>query len=86
MEALLEQVRLSDREAPVRAGKRYDFDPEILSFSGDAVSPRQRSFNKYQRFVHAEATLSSADPEKVRGRSVIVLDDVATTGAAVPRE
>ena len=56
-------------------------DNEILRFSPDTQA--NKSLGKADRFRNIEAHLAVASPDAVVGATVIVVDDVATTGATL---
>lgn len=83
LEALLEQVQLSDRLDPIRPGTEFRFIPDVLSHKSDANSFHKSSVGKYQRFQQSDANLYITSPNEIQGQQIIVFDDVVTTGASL---
>jgi ComF family protein len=58
------------------------YDPNILQKSKHTESQTLIK-NKKQRMLNIEGTMLVASPELVKGRNIILLDDVTTTGATI---
>ena len=83
LEALLAQVRASDQAQPIRQGVRIEFDPAVLAFRAGAVSSHGEHLTKPERFANVGQNMFVQMAETVRGKDVVVIDDVATTGATL---
>lgn len=66
-----------------RGGKDFfDYFPSVLE--KDAKTPPQTSIKtRTERLKNMTGAFSLRDPEKVKGRSVVLIDDVTTTGATL---
>ena len=83
LEALLGQVQTSDQAHPIRQGIHIEFDPSVLAFRVGAVSSHGNHLSKEERFSNVGQNLYVQKIESIRGRDVVVIDDVATTGATL---
>lgn len=80
LEELLAQV---ERITPQGTRNRCEFAAGLLAYSDSAESHSGKHLNKEQRLANAMANLSVAAPNTLRGRDVIVFDDVVTSGATL---
>lgn len=83
LEALLEQLRLANKQDLFREGVTFRFEPALLAFRDGAVSSHGRHLSREERFANVRENLYVAQPERVRGRRIVVIDDVTTTGATL---
>lgn len=83
LEALLEQLRLSDYAVPISGYGYFEYSPDLLAFHDGAVSSHKRRLSRDERFANAEAHLFVQHPGRVKDRNVIIFDDVSTTGASL---
>ncbi len=68
-----ELSRLDDKRS-------FIYDPHILSKTKDTKS-QARMHNRESRLRNLKGCFRVTDPEKIKGRNVIILDDITTTGA-----
>ena len=83
LEALLDQVRASEEQSPIIGGMVYQYERALLAFREGAVSSHGQHLNRDERFANVEQNLYVAQPERAKGKTVIVIDDVITTGATL---
>jgi hypothetical protein len=76
----LEQIPMFRTELAV---KRFQFRPEVLAYSNGVVSAHTAFLDREQRFSNVAEHLYVAQPEAVRKKNVVVVDDVVTTGASL---
>lgn len=83
LEALLNQLGQSEQREAISAGSRYHFVPDVLAFGPGALSSHGQHLRKEARFANVGKTLRVLRPDVVKGRRVVVIDDVTTTGATL---
>ena len=83
LESLLDQVRVSEEHEPIIGGGVYQYEPSLLAFREGAVSSHGQHLNREERFANVGENLYVAQPERAKGKKVIVIDDVTTTGATL---
>lgn len=83
MEALLTQVANSNLTAPILNGVRFDFEGGVLAYGVGVLSSHGEHLSKDERFSNAGKFMKVIAPELVRGKRVILIDDVVTTGASL---
>ncbi len=74
------QTELLCKATLKRLGGALDYAPEALARI--RATPEQQKLSREQRLVNLTNSMR-ADPEVVRGRACIVVDDVKTTGATL---
>jgi ComF family protein len=62
-------------------GRRFQLQPELLERKRETVS--QTGLTRHQRRENVRGAFAVTRPEAVRGREVLIVDDVFTTGATV---
>jgi FMN phosphatase YigB (HAD superfamily) len=83
LEALLMQLQESVTQKPINKCNLV-FVPDLLAFKDGVRSQHNDHLNREQRFENARDHLVVRAPELVAGgKSVLVLDDVVTTGASL---
>ncbi|OFA00172.1 HAD family hydrolase [Duganella sp. HH101] len=80
LELLLQQVQAEYQH--IGAGD-YEFAPAALVYDIGALSHHGEHLKGLQRFENARDFLRVANPEQIRGKTVVVLDDVVTSGASL---
>jgi HAD superfamily hydrolase (TIGR01509 family) len=83
LEALLLQLKASHGEAPINGATEISFEPCVLAYKNGARSAHGEHLNKEDRFNNVREHMVVHDPNIVRNRHVIVIDDVVTTGATL---
>ena len=84
MESLLGQLGRSDELRTLRPKPAtFEIRPDVLSYREGVVTAHQMHLDREQRFANVEQHLYVARPDDVRGKVVVVLDDVVTTGASL---
>lgn len=83
LEYLLDQLRRSHEEAPIRDPWPFHFVPDLLAFDPGAVSSHGQHLSREQRFDNVGQHLRVARPGAVRGQRIVVIDDVTTSGASL---
>lgn len=78
MESLLGQVAKSKL-----INATYEVCPDLLAFGDGVVSAHKGHLDQAQRFENVNKHLYVARPDMVRGKVVVVLDDVVTSGATL---
>lgn len=62
-------------------------DAATLSYSGDILSrtdrPPQTTLSKHERLTNVQNCFQATHNERIRGRHIILIDDVITTGATM---
>lgn len=53
------------------------------SLSRTAVSATQTKRSRYERWTNVEGIFSVTDPEQIRGKHILLVDDVITTGSTI---
>lgn len=82
LERLLLQVQAEYQR--IGAGVRcYEFAPAALAYGIGARSHHGEHLNGLQRFENARDFLRVANPDQIRDKAVVVLDDVVTSGASL---
>ena len=80
LEHLIEQLHQSHDEKPI-SNEDMAFNSEILRFKDGAKSHHKEHLNAQERFKNARDNLEVAMPNAVKGKIVLVIDDVLTSGA-----
>ena len=57
--------------------------PLAIHILESSARRRQVGLNRTERFANVNGTFSLVDPSRVKGKSVLVFDDVSTTGATL---
>ncbi|HEY5804130.1 MAG TPA: HAD hydrolase-like protein [Lysobacter sp.] len=89
LEALLAQLERSHQATPIlpkplfAAAAQLTFNPSVLSFKPGAVSSHGMHLKKDDRFINVRENLFVQQPCAVKGRRVVVIDDVVTSGATL---
>lgn len=86
LERLLDQFAEAYQPPRVVMGRRaptVTFRSNVLAFRPGAVSSHGNHLNADQRFANVGENLHVARPQDIRGKHVIVIDDVVTTGATL---
>jgi len=60
-----------------------EYRTDVLAFAKGATSSHFEKLSKAQRLQLARQYLDVAKPERVRGRDVVVIDDIVTSGASL---
>jgi len=60
---------------------RIPYDPDVMQRDKENISQTKRS--RYDRWENVEGIFSLAHPERVRGKHILLVDDVITTGATI---
>ncbi len=82
LEAMLAQLSEAHARSPlVRA--RVAFIPDLMCYDEGALSHHGAGLNKLQRFENVRDHLSVIPGSGYEGKHVVVIDDVATTGASL---
>lgn len=83
LEALLAQLEMSLTENPIKR-RNVTVAPTLLGFKDGVKSQHNDHLNREQRFVNARDHLELRSPQLLAGgKSVLILDDVVTTGASL---
>ncbi|MBX4195670.1 hypothetical protein KW796_01785 [Candidatus Parcubacteria bacterium] len=77
-EVLCEELIRLDTDPPAQAGKIFEYSPNVLTKVRHTES-QTLTTNKKERLRNVENSMSS--DQSVRGRNVVLFDDVTTTGA-----
>jgi beta-phosphoglucomutase-like phosphatase (HAD superfamily) len=83
LERLLLQLQRSDEESRIHPMTPMSFVPDVLRYLPGAQSHHGAHLSREQRFINVRDHLQVARPDQIRGKSVIVIDDVVTTGASL---
>ncbi|MDQ2948692.1 MAG: HAD hydrolase-like protein, partial [Acidobacteriota bacterium] len=95
MESLLHQLEKSHTSDPVSKvnllfgnktsvpGSNLEFFPDILFYLPGAQSHSKAHLNAHDRLVNVRDHLRVKNPSAIAGKTVIVFDDVTTTGASL---
>jgi len=60
-------------------GKFFDYAPEALVRTHDTL--QQQGLEKNTRMKNVALSMQAGEPNKIKGRACVVIDDVSTTGA-----
>jgi phosphoglycolate phosphatase-like HAD superfamily hydrolase len=82
LEAFLGQLKADIQANPIPLG-RIEFVPDVLQYGPGARSHHGEHLSKQQRFENVRDNLSVANRTIIKGKTVVVLDDVVTTGASL---
>jgi len=82
MESLLVQLALSLQDSPI-LNLQCRLHPEVMGFLDGVVSAHGLHLTAAQRFENVEGHLRVLDAAAIRGRPVLVIDDVVTSGASL---
>jgi competence protein ComFC len=66
---------------PLARHLRVSFGARVLERLRD--TPRQAALGRSDRFMNVKSAFSCRQPDAVRGRRILVVDDVRTTGATI---
>lgn len=83
LESLLGQVGRSEEVDAIHEGCNFQFAPAVMAFRDGAMSSHGQHLTRDQRFANVRDNLFVQQPETVRGKHVVVIDDVTTTGATL---
>lgn len=86
LERMLEQLSWAYIFHPEFTGQEVPplvFAPDVLAFRPGAISSHKNYLSRDQRFANTGKNLYVNRPQEVRGKHVIVIDDVTTTGATL---
>jgi len=82
MESLLVQLALSMRDNP-NENFKCRIHPQVFDFAPGVVPAHREHLTAAQRFQNIEKHLRLVDANAVRGRPVLIIDDVVTSGASL---
>ena len=83
LEAMLEQLSVSNAQTPI-SGARISFVPDLMRYSEGVLSQHGgEGLNKKQRLENVRDHLKVIMDSGYQGKHVVVIDDVATTGASL---
>ena len=80
---LIAQLQASYGADPRLNRMRLSFDPDVLAYRAGVQSQSHDHLNQDERMANVRDHLFVANPAAVRGKKVLVLDDVSTTGATL---
>lgn len=83
LERLLQQLQISDEQSEIHPMTPISFVPDVLRYLPGAQSHHGAHLSRDQRFINVRDHLQVARPDQIRGKSVIVIDDVVTSGASL---
>lgn len=85
MQHFIEQLRdyFQARRALGRTHSAIQFSTNLLSYAAGVRSQSGEHLNRIERFENVRDHLVVTDPESVRGRNFVIIDDVCTSGATL---
>lgn len=83
VESLLVHLWVESLAFSTLPGVEVEVDEGVLAFRSGVASSHRMHLNRQQRFENVEGALYVAHPERIRGRQVVVIDDVVTSGATL---
>ncbi|TDK26191.1 hypothetical protein E2F46_06225 [Luteimonas aestuarii] len=83
LERLLNQLQASDAAVDIHPLTPISFVPDLLRYTNGARSHHGEHLTREERFINVRDHLQVARPDQARGKNVVVIDDVATTGASL---
>ncbi len=75
------QTELLARAALAHTGDSFEYAPDLLIRT--RTTTQQQGLPRHTRQTNVARSMAVVHPERVRGRSCVVLDDVMTTGATL---
>jgi ComF family protein len=66
-----------------RVARRFDVDLWPLALRRTRPTRAQATLDRTERHANVEAAFAARHPERIRGRAVLLIDDVRTTGATL---
>lgn len=82
LEAMLAQLLAAHTQTPLVAG-RVSFIPDLMRYRAGVLSHHGEGLNRQQRFENVRDHLEVIEGAGYEGKHVVVIDDVATTGASL---
>lgn len=80
---LVRQLQASYGDNPRLNRLRLSFDPNVLAYQPGVQSQSHDHLNQDERMANVREHMVVANAEAVRGKKVLVIDDVTTTGATL---
>lgn len=83
LEGLLAQLAVSHGISPIAQGRDITFKPHLLSYRQGVRSHSGEHLDRAERFANVRDHLEAPGGHLANGKHVIVIDDVATSGASL---